>query len=110
MQKLPISLPQNTSRISVKAVKKLPFNAWIDYDNPKYQSMIKKGVNEEEALAKLDKNIFEEAPNVADPRRQDYVDGINAFIKRMNDEGKDKRKEFMPPVDLANNPEKYRSL
>ena len=26
--------------------KKLPFNAWIDYDNPKYQGMIKKAIEE----------------------------------------------------------------
>lgn len=26
--------------------KKLPFNAWIDYDNPKYQGMIKKALEE----------------------------------------------------------------
>ena len=56
------------------------------------------------------KNIFEEAPDVADSYRKDYVDGLDAFIKRMNSEGKIKRSEFMPPEDFAKNPEKYRSL
>ena len=57
-----------------------------------------------------DKNIFEEAPDVADINRKNYVDGMNAFINRLNTEAKDKRREFMPPEDLAENPKKYRAL
>ena len=56
------------------------------------------------------KNIFEESPEVADTNRQDYVDGVNAFIERMNAEGKVKRREFMPPEELVKDPEKYRNL
>ena len=56
------------------------------------------------------KNIFEEAPDVADSYRKNYVDGIDAFIERLNSEGKDKRREFMPPNKLAENPEKFRAL
>ncbi len=56
------------------------------------------------------KKIFEEAPDAADNLRRDYVSGIDAFIKRLNKEGKQKRREFMPPEDLAENPEKYRAL
>lgn len=56
------------------------------------------------------KKIFEEAPEAADNLRRDYVEGIDAFIKRLNSEGKQKRREFMPPEDLVSNPEKYRKL
>ena len=56
------------------------------------------------------KNIFDEEPQVADINRRNYVDGISAYIKRLNNEAKDIRREFMPPEELAKNPEKYRAL
>jgi len=57
-----------------------------------------------------EKNIFDEEPQVADINRKNYVDGIDAFIERLNSEGKDIRREFMPPNELAENPEKFRAL
>lgn len=52
--------------------------------------------------------IFSEDPQLADPYRQAYNDGLNAYIARLNREGKEKRTEFMPPAAYAADPESFR--
>ena len=42
--------------------------------------------------------------------RKNYIDGINAFINRKNNECYDKREEFMPPERLTKELESYRHL
>ena len=54
------------------------------------------------------KKIWQEAPGLADPYRQRYVDGIGAYVKRKNQESNTTRKNFMSPEKLVNNPEYYR--
>ena len=54
------------------------------------------------------KKIWQEDPAEADIYRKRYVDGIAAFIKRKNAEGKKERRTFMPPEELVKRPEFYR--
>ncbi|MBO5726490.1 MAG: hypothetical protein J6S00_05470, partial [Clostridia bacterium] len=42
--------------------------------------------------------------------RKNYIDGIQAFINRKNNECFDKREEFMPPERLTKELENYRYL
>ena len=56
----------------------------------------------------MGKKIWQEDPAAADDYRQRYVDGITAYIKRMNEACKRERRSFMAPEELAKNPEFYR--
>lgn len=56
----------------------------------------------------MGKKIRQEDPAEADVYRKRYVEGIEAFIKRRNAEGKKERRVFMPPDELAKHPEFYR--
>lgn len=55
------------------------------------------------------KKILQEDALKAENYRQGYVDGIENFIKRMKNESADKRRAFMSPENLFENPEKYRA-
>ena len=52
--------------------------------------------------------VFEENTDEGLKHRQNYVDGMNAFIKRKDYEAKSIRREFLNPQKLAENPEIYR--
>ena len=54
------------------------------------------------------KKILEDEPSSADSRRQDYVDGIEAFINRLKGEELARRREFITPESLASDREHYR--
>ena len=56
----------------------------------------------------MGKKIWQEDPAAADDYRQRYVDGIAAYIRRMNGACKKERRSFMPPEELVKNPEFYR--
>lgn len=56
------------------------------------------------------RNIYEEAPEIADHYRKAYIDGIENFVKTMNQQGKAIRRDFMPPEELVKDSEKYRKL
>lgn len=56
----------------------------------------------------LGKKIWEEDPAAADDYRSRYVEGIAAYIERMNAEGKQLRRNYMPPEELVKNQEFYR--
>lgn len=55
------------------------------------------------------KKVYEEAPNIADSYRKDYVEGVKKFITAQNEAAKKKRHEFFDIKDYAQNPEKYRT-
>ena len=55
-----------------------------------------------------DKNIKDIAPEETDRRRQDYVDGIGALIKRLKADAKIVRDEQVSPKKLCANRESYR--
>ncbi len=57
-------------------------------------------------------NTYSEFPDfaVAQPQRQEYLDGINDFIARLREQSAAKREAFMNPDSYYENPEKYRKL
>jgi len=54
------------------------------------------------------KKIWSEEPQAADKYRSAYVDGINSYIKKLYSDGKNIRREYMPPEKLVSNPEAFR--
>ena len=56
----------------------------------------------------LGKQIWNEDPAAADDYRARYVDGIQAYIEKMNAECKEARRSYMPPEALVENQEFYR--
>lgn len=55
------------------------------------------------------KGVWSEEPNTADEYRRAYVDGLNKYVENQIAAARDTRREFMPPEELAKNPEKYRA-
>ena len=47
----------------------------------------------------MGKKIWQEDPAAADDYRQRYVDGITAYIRKMNGACKKERRSFMPPEE-----------
>lgn len=56
----------------------------------------------------LGKQIWEDTPTAGDMHRENYVQGIKAYIQRMNQTCKQTRREWMPPEKLAEDLEAYR--
>ena len=56
----------------------------------------------------MGKKIWEDTPASGDMHRQNYIDGISAYIQRMNQTCKQTRRDWMPPEKLAENLEAYR--
>ena len=54
------------------------------------------------------KNVWTDEPSVADEYRRAYCDGLNKFVQNKIKFAKDERRRFMPPDELAREPEKYR--
>ncbi len=55
------------------------------------------------------KQLWEDTPSAGDAYRQNYVQGIADYIRRFNQECKDRRREWMPPEALPENLENYRA-
>ena len=56
----------------------------------------------------LGKQIWNEEPAAADNYRAGYAEGIQEYIKKMNVECKNVRRNSMPPEEFVNNQEYYR--
>lgn len=56
----------------------------------------------------MGKKIWDEDPGVADDYRLRYINGINSYIKKMNEKCKTIRKEYISPEALVKNQELYR--
>ena len=56
----------------------------------------------------LGKQIWNEDPAVADIYRAEYAEGIQKYIKKMNTECKNIRRNSMPPEEFVKNQEYYR--
>lgn len=56
------------------------------------------------------KHILEEAPETGDKYRRAYAEGIDAYISRLNTEGKNNRRCFMPPESFKDKIEDYRAM
>ena len=54
------------------------------------------------------KQLWCDTPASGDSYRSAYIDGIQSFIKRINQDCKEFRREWMPPKDLVENLEAYR--
>ena len=55
------------------------------------------------------KNVYNEAPGVADDYRKRYVDGVAEFIKNQYAASKQKRNDFLNISELSKAPEKFRN-
>jgi len=56
------------------------------------------------------KIIYEEAPENGDIYRRAYNEGVEAFIDKLNKEGKESRQSFMPPETFPDKIEEYRLM
>ena len=54
------------------------------------------------------KRIYTEEPSTGDAYRQNYVDGMQSFLEKLNRAGADARKRFMPPEGFSERIEDYR--
>ncbi len=54
------------------------------------------------------KKVYNEAPNIADSYRENYVEGVKKFLNSQNEAAYQKRREFFDIEDYSKNPEKYR--
>lgn len=54
------------------------------------------------------KKIWSDEPSKADCYREAYLNGLNAYIDRMNKEKRALRESFMPPERLVKNADEYR--
>ena len=55
------------------------------------------------------KSVWSEEPNTADDYRRAYVEGLSKYVENQITSARNTRREFMPPDELAKDPEKYRA-